>query len=668
MQRGEIVWRPKPDARAVTEMGRFAAWVELRRGETFSDYEALRQWSITDLESFWRAVWDYFHVVAHRIPERVLDDETMPNVRWFPGTILNYAENALAVRGDQPAIIARSQTIGRSELTWDELRQQVAGVRNGLMRLGVTKGDRVAAYLPNIPEAVVGFLATVSLGAIWTSCPPEFGIRSVVDRFSQVTPKVLIAVSGYRYGDKWIDRRTELAEIRRALIGLESTVAIPYGIDHPVGDHDILWTDLLSTPAQLEFEPVAFDHPLFIAYSSGTTGIPKAIIHGHGGILLEHLKSLGLHGDLGRSSRCFRFTTTGWIMWNILLSSLLVGATAVLFDGNPAYPDLSLLWALAEEEEVTYFGVGAGFLLACAHEEMRPGKKFDLSRVQTIGSTGSPLPVEGYQWACSSVSRDAALVSGSGGTDVASGFIGGSPLVPIFAGEMSCRALACDVLSLDADGRSVIGVEGELVVRSPMPSMPVGFWGDHDGSRLRSAYFERYPGMWHHGDWLTITERGSCIISGRSDATLNRGGVRLGTADFYSIVEEMREVQDSLVVHLEDEKSISGTLILFVVLNNPLVLDKDLRSQISTRLKNQLSPRHIPDEILQVSAIPRTLTGKKLEIPVKRILRGERPELVTSKGTLANPESIEAFVTLSLSRLAASGGPEDPVCGSPALP
>src|SRR5581483_1443619 len=503
----------------------------------------------------------------------------------------------------------------------DELRDQVARARAGLQRLGVGRGDRVAAYLPNIAETLVAFLATASLGAVWSSCAPEFGTRSVVDRLRQIDPKVLLAVDGYRYGDKDVDRRNEVAAIRAELPSLEATVAVPYLGNGGIPDA-VSWSDLVAAPGELAFDAVPFDHPLYILFSSGTTGLPKPIVHGHGGILVEHLKVLGLCSDIGPADRFFWFSTTGWMMWNYLVSGLLVGAGVVLYDGNPGWPDVSELWRLAAETGVTWFGASAPFLLSCRKEGLRPGAELDLSAVRAVGSTGAPLPVEGFHWVYEAVGKDLVLSSCSGGTDVCSAFVGAVPVLPVRAGEITCRYLGAKVEAYDETGRSLVGQQGELVVTAPMPSMPVGFWGDSDGSRYRAAYFADFPGVWRHGDWITISDHGSCVISGRSDATLNRGGVRLGTAEFYSVVESLPEVADSLVVHLEDPEGGPGDLILFVALTDGRTLDDALTKRIATELRTNLSPRHVPNRIHQVAAIPRTLSGKKLEVPVKRILTG----------------------------------------------
>ncbi|MFI6132991.1 acetoacetate--CoA ligase [Micromonospora sp. NPDC051141] len=651
----DVLWTPPADVRERSRIGDYLRWLAEHRGLEFADYDALWQWSVTELTGFWSSIWDYFDVLAHTPPTATLAGRSMPGARWFPGATLNYAENVLRMPGlgdDDPAVIAHGQTRAAETLTAAQLRERVRRVAAGLRRLGVGPGDRVAAYAPNIPETYVLLLATASLGAIFSSCAPEFGTRSVTDRWQQIEPTVLVAVDGYRYGDKPIDRRAEVAAIRAALPSLRHTVAVGY-LDPagPAPDGAITWAELAAeTDEPLSFTPVAFDHPLYVLYSSGTTGLPKPIVHGHGGILLEHLKMLALHHDLGPSDRFFWFTTTGWMMWNFLVSGPAVGAAIVLFDGNPGHPDLGALWRLAAETGTTYFGTSAPFLLASRKAGLVPREIADLSALRGLGSTGAPLPAEGFTWVYENVSDRLQLQSLSGGTDVCTGFVGGVPLLPVYAGEIACRALGAKVEARSADGSAVVGQLGELVITEPMPSMPVGFWNDPDGARYREAYFEVYPGVWRHGDWITVNERGGCVITGRSDATLNRGGVRLGTAEFYSVVEGLDEVVDSVVVHLEDDEGGAGELLLFVVLADGLELDDAMRKKICRELRTALSPRHVPDEIHQVRAVPRTLSAKKLEVPVKKILTGTPVDAAAAKGALANPESLNAFATLAQQR------------------
>jgi acetoacetyl-CoA synthetase len=660
----DVLWSPPADVRERSRLGRYLRWLEEHRGLKFAGYSDLWEWSVTDLDGFWTTVWEYFDVGPPVVPSSVpapapaLAERAMPGARWFPTARLNYAAHMLREAGDDErvAVLARSQTRGPADITAGHLRAGVARARAGLARLGVGPGDRVVAYLPNIPETLVAFLATASLGAIWASCAPEFGTRSVLDRFSQIDPKVLLAVDGYRYGTKAIDRTAEVAAIREGLPNLAATVAVPY-LD-PAGGAAALpgalsWEELLADDGELAYEAVPFDHPLYVLYSSGTTGLPKPIVHGHGGILLEHAKQLAFALDLGPGDRFFWFSTTGWMMWNLLVSGLAVGSAVVLFDGDLASPDLSTLWRLAEETGTTYFGGSAPFFMACRKAGLQPAKIADLSRVRGIGSTGAPLPPEGFRWIYEAVTTDAQLNSVSGGTDVCSAFVGACPMLPVREGRISGPALGAKVEAFDPDGRPVLGEQGELVITEPMPSMPVGFWGDTDGSRYRSAYFEDFPGVWRHGDWIVIDEDRSCVISGRSDSTLNRGGVRLGTAEFYSVVEGFPEVADSLVVHIEDQSDDGigmGELLLFVVPAEGGEINDELKSRIAAELRRSLSPRHVPDAIHGVSGIPRTLSGKKLEVPVKRILTGTPTDVAASRGALANPDSLEAFERLAAER------------------
>ena len=639
MERGEILWEPDGSATRVDAFG----------GATgHTDWASLLTWSLTDVDGFWRAVATELGVRWRTPPIGgvALAVDAMPGAVWFPGSTLNYAEHAVAHAAADPgglAVIARSQTRDEVQLTWAELADAVARAAAGLRRLGVRPGDRVAAYAPNCAETVVVFLAAASIGAIWSSCAPEFGTKSVVDRFAQIEPKVLLAVDGYRYGAKVIDRGGEVAAIAAALPSVRHVVGLRHLGTGPDGYIDLLGG---PDPGPSTFAAVPFDHPLYVLYSSGTTGLPKAIVHGHGGITLEHLKTLALHQDLGPGDRFTWFSTTGWMMWNYLVSGLLVGATIVLFDGDPAHPDLHTLWTVAAETGCDVFGASAPFLMACRKEDLVPGAGADLSRLRSVGSTGAPLPADGFRWVHRSLGDRVQINSISGGTDVCTAFVGMVPVLPVHAGEIATRYLGCAVEAFDPDGRPVAaGTTGELVITKPMPSMPVGFWGDEDGSRYRAAYFEDFPGVWRHGDWITFTDDGTCTITGRSDATLNRGGVRLGTSELYSVVEWLPEVADSLVVHLEGEGM--GELLLFVQLAPGVRLDDELAARIRTALRTELSPRHVPDRIEAVPAVPRTLSGKKLEVPVKRILTGTPVEVAASRGSLADPTSLDWFAAFA---------------------
>lgn len=630
----------------------FVEWLHTTGRGDFDSYAELWSWSVHELNDFWTAIWEYFDVRSDGSPGVAVSDTTMPGTRWFPDVTLNFSEHALRRRGPEPAIIGCSQTRSDQIMSWDELADAVGRARAGLERLGVESGDRVASYMPNIAETVVAFLAATSLGAIWTSCPPEFGTTAALDRLSQVEPKVLFAVDGYRYGSREISRTEEVARIRAGLPTLSAAVHVAYldpGAERPSGT--IGWDDLTSSPGPVEFLRVPFDHPLWIVYSSGTTGLPKAIVHGHGA-LVEYLKSLSLHADLGPSDRFMWFTTTGWIMWNYLVSALLVGSTIVLFDGDPGSPDQGELWRIAGSRRVTNFGVGAGFLTACQRSGMHPRELADLSAVRSIGSTGAPLPEEAYHWVADELGLDVRLSSISGGTDVCGALLGGNPMVPVWAGELSARCLGVSVESYDEQGASVVGSPGELVITAPMPSMPVALWGDPDGDRLRSSYFHTYEGVWSHGDRITITDRGSAVISGRSDATLNRGGVRIGTSEVYRVVESVDGVADSLIVHLEDPGNAGpGRLVLLVSTDSDA---EPPSTEIIAALRAQLSPRHAPDEIHRVASIPLTLSGKKMEVPVKRILLGEDPAKVASRDSMRNPGALDEIVAL------AAGTPDRP--------
>jgi acetoacetyl-CoA synthetase len=647
-----VLWTPPPEVRRVSRIGHYLTWLERERGLSFDGYPALWRWSVTDLAGFWSSIWDYFQVAPGADPGPALPDASLPGARWFPDTRLNYAEQVLRMPGRDPAdpvVLSWSQSRDPVVVTGEQLREQVRRVAAGLARLGVISGDRVAGYAPNIPETFVLLLATASLGAVFSTCAPEFGTRSVTDRWRQIAPTVLVAVDGYRYGDKPVDRRAEVAEIRAALPSVRHTVTLPY-LDPAAQFPDALsWSELAApTEAPLRFAAVPFDHPLYILYSSGTTGLPKPIVHGHGGILLEHLKMLALHHDLGPADRFFWFTTTGWMMWNFLVSAPAVGAAVVMFDGHPGHPDLGALWRLAGESGMTFFGTSAPYLMACRKAGVVPRELAETSRLRGLGSTGAPLPGEGFNWVYEQVSPTLLLHSLSGGTDLCTGFVGGVPLLPVWRGEISCRCLGARVEAYDPAGHPLVGELGELVITAPMPSMPVGFWGDDSGERYREAYFDTFPGVWRHGDWITITERGSCVITGRSDATLNRGGVRLGTAEFYAVVEDLPEVTDALVVHLSEAGS--DELLLFVVLAAGCQLDQPLRDRIAAELRSNLSPRHVPDEIVPVAAVPRTLSGKKLEVPVKRILTGTPADRAAAEGALVNPESLAAFADLARTR------------------
>ena len=646
------LWTPDQRSAAASAVAGFARFVRERLGVAVSDtdYSALHAWSVREIEAFWSAAADYLGVRFHDRALRALGSTDMPGAEWFPGATLNYAEHALTHdpgNADSVAIVFVREDGLERIVSFAELRDLVGRARAGLIRLGVGRGDRVVAYAPNSVETVVAFLAVASLGAIWSSCSPDFGIRAVRDRFAQIEPTVLFAVDGYRYGGKRFDVRATVDALRTGLPTLRGTVLVPY-LDHEADlDGAVAWADLVAEGGPLEFEPVPFDHPLWVLYSSGTTGLPKGIVHGHGGIVLEHLRALRLQMDLGPGQRFFWFTTTGWMMWNLLISGLLVGSTIVLFDGNPGYPDMGTLWRLAEKHRVAYFGVSASYIQASMKAGQRPRDNVDLPALRAIGSTGSPLSAEGFQWISDAVGEHLQICSISGGTDLCTAFLGASPTVPVWLGEISCAALGAAAAAYDEKGVEVVDDVGELVLIRPMPSMPVSFWNDPDGTRLREAYFEHFPGVWRHGDWVRHTSRGSFVIYGRSDSTLNRGGIRMGTADFYAVVEGFEEVMDSIVIDTTELGSVDeGALLCFVVLT-PGVLLEGIEARLRKALRSELSPRHVPDRFYVIDAVPRTLSGKKCEVPIKKILSGTDPDQAISRDSLQNPDSLVPFIDMA---------------------
>jgi acetoacetyl-CoA synthetase len=635
-----LLWEPTAERVERANVTRFARWLEETRGLDLPDYDALWRWSVEDLEGFWAALWEFFDVQASTPYERVLGTREMPGAEWFPGARLSYARHVFRGKDDEAiAIRHASESREPGEWTWGRLREETARIAAGLRALGVEEGDRVAAYLPNIPETIAAFLATASLGAVWSSAAPEFGARSVIDRFAQIEPKVLLAVDGYRYGGKDFDRSAIAGEVAAAVGARVVRLGYLDGTS---------WEDgFLGEPrAELEFAELPFDHPLWVLYSSGTTGLPKAIVHGQGGILLEHLKKMHLHLDAHEGDRVFWFTTTGWMMWNFLVGVLLTDASIVLYDGNPAAPEPDVLWQLAERTGMTCFGTSAAYLANCMKTGVEPGAGRDLSALRSVGSTGSPLSPEGFAWVYQHVGADTWLFSTSGGTDVCTAFVGGVPTLPVYRGELQARSLGADVQAWDEQGQPLIGAVGELVITQPMPSMPVYFWDDPDGEKLREAYFSTYPGVWRHGDWIEITERGTAIIYGRSDSTINRGGVRMGTSEIYRAVLAVPDVMDALVVDVPREGEESW-MPLFVVLAEGRELDDDLVAQIRRRVREDCSPRHVPSDVRQIAEVPRTLSGKALEVPVKRILMGTPPDQAASRESLANPAALDPFVALA---------------------
>lgn len=646
---GDVLVPVAGDVREQTNIGAYLAWLESEKGLSFADYDEFWQWSVDAVEEFWESIWVYFDVQSTEPYECVLRDRTMPGAEWFPGARINYARHvvdACRERGDDIAVVGRSQTRDEILLTFADVVDEVARVRAGLLRLGVESGDRVVGYLPNAPEALIAMVACASIGAVWASVAPEFGPRSVVDRVGQIKPKVLLAVGSYCFGDKEIDIRDRVTEVVAATPSLEHVVDVEYG-SH-LNDTAETWATLRAESAPLEFSHVPFDHPLFVLFSSGTTGLPKAIIHGHGGILLEHLKGHSFCWDLKPNDRGMWFSTTAWMIWNAVVSCLMHGTSIVMLDGNPMHPDMLAQWRIAAEVGATHMGTAPAYLMGCRKAGIEPTEEFDLSRLRVLMASGSPVPAEGFVWVHERFGDAVNFNVGSGGTDVCSGLVGANPLTPTYIGEMSHRLPGVAAYCFDEAGNEVVDELGELVITEPMPSMPVGFWGDDDGSLLRSTYFDHYPGVFRFGDWIRFRKNGSCIITGRSDATLNRGGVRLGTAELYRVVEEHPDVVDSLVVHLEDPDGGAGELILFFASEREL--NDGFKAEIACSLRAELSPRHVPDTMVPIPMVPRNLTQKKLELPVKRILLGAEPAAVVSRDAMGNPESLDPILAYTATR------------------
>jgi acetoacetyl-CoA synthetase len=659
----ELLWTPSPLRIEHSRMHDYMRWLEHEKSLRFDGYPALWQWSVEHLEDFWESIWQYFDVKSSAPYRQVLDAHKMPGAKWFDGAQLNLAEQIFRFHADddsgQPAIISQSELRPMAQLSWRDLRRQVTAMAHSLRALGIGPGDRVAAYLPNIPEAAVAFFACASIGAIWSSCAPDMGSAGVLDRFRQIDPKLLLAVDGYRYGGRDFDRLPVLEAMRRELPTLQHTVLLPYLDPQATLADSVSWDSLLH-PAEARSEPIVFeqlpfDHPLWILYSSGTTGMPKPIVHGHGGALLESLKGHALQLDLGPEDRFHWYSTTGWIMWNSQVTGLLVGATICIYDGNPGTPDLGTLWKFAERAGVTFFGAGAAYYGSCMKAGIAPDKIADLHRIRSVGATGSPLPQEAYSWIYDHVGHDIMLASISGGTDIAAAFVGSCPILPLYSGEMQCRGLGIAAYAFDDQGNRLEDAVGELVVTEPMPSMPLYFWNDEGGLRYHDSYFDVYPGLWRHGDWIRITPRGGAIIYGRSDTTINRHGIRMGTSEIYRAVEDMPEVLDSMVVDLE-YLGRESYMPLFVVLRPGVTLDEALAARINSNIRTALSPRHVPNAIFAVPAIPRTLSGKKMELPVKKLLLGMPIEKIANRDAMSNPDSLDYFVAFAQRRLSAAAG------------
>lgn len=643
------LWTPSPDRIENSQMYKFIQWLSRERGLDFQDYESLWQWSVDNIDDFWESLWQFYDVKSYTPYSRVLGERSMPGAEWFPGATLNFVDQVFRhANSKMPAIRFASETSPLLELSWNELKKKVASVAGYLRRIGVTRGDRVAAYSPNTPETIIAFLAAASLGAVWSLCAPDMGKNSIIDRFKQYKPTVLFAVSQNHFNGKTIDRQDYVRDVAAALPSLKHLVLIspvrPDG-SAAIGSAQTvsLWQDIIDKPAELKIEPVNFDHPLWVVYSSGTTGLPKPIVHSHGGIKLEQLKSGGLHGDIGPGDVYFWYTSSGWIMWNSQLGAMAAGATVAIYDGSPATDNWTVLWRFASEAKATTFGHGAAFYTSCIKAGVVPRNVADLSAIRTIGSTGSPLSEEAYEWIYRELGPDTWLAPVSGGTDFAGGFVGGCVILPVYSGEMQCRYLGCDIHAFNEAGEPVFGEVGELVCKQATPSMPLHFLNDENGQRYRDSYFDVYPGIWRHGDWMSITERGGVIIYGRSDATINRKGVRIGTSEIYAGVEAQSEVLDSLIVDLEFLGR-ESYMPLFVVLRNGLKLDNVLRQRINDAIKNLTSAWFIPNDIFQVDEIPRTLSGKKLEVPIKKILLGEAAKKVANPDSVSNPDALDWFV------------------------
>lgn len=640
---GTLLYEPSTTRIQRSRLTAFSDWAAKHYPvSSQGNYEKLHAWSIARPDEFWSAIWRWFDITADGSPKRALVDQKMPGATWFPDIALNYAELALR-RGDELAVITTNERGETQEFSRNELYRLTARLANGLRRAGVAKGDYVAGFVGNGVEALAAFLATASLGAVWSSVSPEFGVASVLDRFGQLKPKVLFATTTYEFAGKRFDRTNEVRQIRDGLSSLVATVTLPHSA--PVlGTTN--WDAFLGGDTPISFERVPFAHPLWVLYSSGTTGLPKAIVQGHGGIVLEHLKALALHCDLSEGDRFFWFTTTGWMMWNFLVGGLLLGVTVVLYDGSPSHPDLGILWRMAEDLRINYFGTSAPYLQALQKNGHSIKDQYNLASLQTIGSTGAPLPADTYVWAYEHLSNDMMLSSISGGSDVCTAFLSGCPWLPVHTGELQCAALGCAVESWNERGQRVHDQVGELVITTPMPSMPLYFLNDPDGRRLDRSYFDVFPGVWRHGDWVKHTRRGSFVVYGRSDSTLNRGGVRMGTSEFYRVVESDPRVQDSLVVDTSSLE-LEGRLWLFVVLAPGWVLDETIEVELKKQISRQISPRHIPDEIRSLESIPRTLNGKKIEVPIKRLLAGEPAHTALNLDTVKDRSTIEPFLKLA---------------------
>ncbi len=650
IREGELLWTPSKARRERSQVLRYMQWLKEHRGLSLENYDALWRWSITDLDSFWRSIWDYFGVQSSAPFTKVLGRRSMPGAEWFPGARLNYAGYILArERPDATAIMSIREGGALQRMSWATLGDQVRILATQLRRMGVQPGDRVAAVLPNAPQAAIATLASASIGAIWSCCGPDFGTKGVLERFRQLAPKVFIYVDAYQYGGKHYDRSSELRDVRQGLDSVQHAIRVPYDVESkqsmPAGVRG--WDELMNqpriAPADFACEQVAFDHPLWILFSSGTTGLPKPIVHGHGGILLEHLKHLHFNYEATRGDPLFFFTTTSWMIWNFLLSSLAADVIPVLYDGNPGYPGPDALWKVIEESGATLFGTSPTYIDLQRKAGVVPKETFNLNRLESITLAGSPVSAECMQWIYENVNSDLWVASGSGGTDCCTGFVSGVSILPVYGGEIQARALGCAAFAFDEQGREIIDEVGELVLTQPMPSMPVKFWNDPDDLRYRESYFDVYPGIWRHGDFVRFNQRGGVYVLGRSDSTLNRHGIRIGTAEIYRSLAQLEEVDDALIVNL-DLPGGKFFMPLFVKLRGERQLDEPLERLIATQLRRDYSPRHVPDKIYQVLDIPYTLTGKKLEVPIRRILMGADPDKAANLSALRNPAALDYFI------------------------